>query len=43
MKRLQEYKACIDAQLFLLVSLHPPGKAFEEMRDTGEYTGHVMG
>ena len=41
MKRLQEmgYKACIDAQLFLLVSLHYARKAFEEMRDTGEYTG----
>ena len=41
MKRLQEmgYKACIDAQLFLLVSLHHARKAFEEMRDTGEYTG----
>ena len=41
MKRLQEmgYKACIDAQLFLLVSLHYARKAFEEMRGTGEYTG----
>ena len=41
MKRLREmgYKACIDAQLFLLVSLHHARLALQEMRDTGEYTG----
>ena len=41
MRRLREmgYKACIDAQLFLLVSLHHARLAFEEMRDNGEYTG----
>ena len=41
MKRLQDmgYKACIDAQLFLLVSLHFTRKAFQEMRDKGEYQG----
>ena len=33
------YKACIDAQLFLLVSLHFTRIALQEMRDKGEYGG----
>ena len=41
MKKLQDmgYAACIDAQLFLLVSLFHARKALAEMRDTGQYTG----
>lgn len=41
MKQLADmgYAACIDAQLFLLVSFHFAQKAFEEMKETGEYTG----
>ena len=41
MKQLQDmgYAACIDAQLFLLVSLHFARKALEEMKATGSYTG----
>jgi len=41
MKRLAEmgYAACIDAQLFLLVSFHFAQRAMLEMRETGEYTG----
>ncbi|MEM7405421.1 MAG: isocitrate lyase/PEP mutase family protein [Pseudomonadota bacterium] len=33
------YRACIDAQLFMLASLHFARQALEEMRDTGSYTG----
>jgi 2-methylisocitrate lyase-like PEP mutase family enzyme len=41
MDRLRDmgYAACIDAQLFLLVSLHFTRKALEEMREKGEYSG----
>jgi methylisocitrate lyase len=41
MKQLAEmgYAACIDAQLFLLVSFHFAQKALQEMKETGEYTG----
>jgi 2-methylisocitrate lyase-like PEP mutase family enzyme len=41
MDRLRDmgYAACIDAQLFMLVSLHFTRKALEEMRDKGEYSG----
>jgi 2-methylisocitrate lyase-like PEP mutase family enzyme len=41
MKRLAEmgYAACIDAQLFLLVSFHFAQRALQEMKETGEYTG----
>lgn len=41
MKQLAEmgYAACIDAQLFLLVSFHFARKALQEMKETGEYTG----
>lgn len=41
MAQLQDmgYAACIDAQLFMLASLHFARKALEEMRDTGVYTG----
>ncbi|MGE4218782.1 MAG: oxaloacetate decarboxylase [Alphaproteobacteria bacterium] len=33
------YKACIDAQLFLLVSFHYAKQALEAVRDQGDYTG----
>ena len=33
------YAACIDAQLYLLVSLHFARKALQEMKETGEYSG----
>ena len=33
------YAACIDAQLFMLASLHFAQAALEEVRDTGSYTG----
>ena len=41
MDRLRDmgYAACIDAQLFMLVSLHVTRKALEEMREKGEYSG----
>ena len=41
MKQLADmgYAACIDAQLFLLVSFHFAQRALQEMKDTGEYTG----
>jgi 2-methylisocitrate lyase-like PEP mutase family enzyme len=41
MKQLAEmgYAACIDAQLFLLVSFHFARQALQEMKETGEYTG----
>jgi 2-methylisocitrate lyase-like PEP mutase family enzyme len=41
MDRLRDmgYAACIDAQLFMLVSLHFTRKALEEMRDKGAYSG----
>lgn len=41
MKQLADmgYAACIDAQLFLLVSFHYAQKAMREMKETGEYTG----
>lgn len=41
MKQLAElgYAACIDAQLFLLVSYHFAWRAMKEMKETGEYTG----
>jgi methylisocitrate lyase len=41
MKQLQDmgYAACIDAQLFLLVSFHFARRAMQEMKDTGEYAG----
>jgi len=41
MKQLAEmgYAACIDAQLFLLVSFHFAQRAMQEMKETGEYTG----
>lgn len=41
MKQLEDmgYAACIDAQLFLLVSFHFAQRAMREMKDTGEYTG----
>jgi methylisocitrate lyase len=41
MDRLRDmgYAACIDAQLFMLVSLHFTRKALEEMREKGEYSG----
>jgi 2-methylisocitrate lyase-like PEP mutase family enzyme len=41
MRQLQDmgYKACIDAQLWLMVSFHFAKKALEEMHATGEYTG----
>lgn len=33
------YAACIDAQLFLLVSFHHAKQAMEEIKQTGNYTG----
>lgn len=41
MRQLRDmgYAACIDAQIFLLASLHFARKALEEMRDTGSYSG----
>ena len=41
LKELQDmgYAACIDAQLFLLVSFHHARQALQEMKDTGSYTG----
>jgi methylisocitrate lyase len=41
MKQLADmgYAACIDAQLFLLVSFHFAQRALREMKETGEYTG----
>ena len=33
------YKACIDAQLWLMVSFHNAKKALEEIHATGSYTG----
>ena len=33
------YKACIDAQLWLMVSFHHAKKALEEIHETGSYTG----
>jgi len=41
MKQLADmgYAACIDAQLFLMVSFHFAKRAMQEMKDTGEYTG----
>jgi methylisocitrate lyase len=39
MKQLQDlgYAACIDAQLFLLVSFHFAKRAFQEVKETGDY------
>ena len=41
MRQLEDmgYAACIDAQLFMLASLHFARQALEEVRDTGSYTG----
>lgn len=41
MKQLEAmgYAACIDAQLFLLVSFHFAQRAMQEMKETGAYTG----
>ena len=41
MPQLQDmgYKACIDAQLFMLASLHFARRALEQVRDTGDYSG----
>jgi methylisocitrate lyase len=40
MKQLQDlgYAACIDAQLFLLVSFHFAKRAFQEIKETGDYS-----
>ena len=41
MRQLEDmgYAACIDAQLFMLASLHYARRALEEVRDTGSYSG----
>jgi 2-methylisocitrate lyase-like PEP mutase family enzyme len=40
MNQLQDlgYAACIDAQLFLLVSFHFAKRAFQEIKETGDYS-----
>lgn len=41
LKQLEDmgYAACIDAQIFLMVSFHYARKALRELKETGDYTG----